>query len=223
MLLEEIIGPVMIGPSSSHTAGAARLGKLARTCWGTTEGSVEIYLRGSFATTGKGHGTDRALLAGLMGMDPDDPQIRSAYQVAEERQLVYTFHTEEVDGAHPNSARFVFRSGKDEGMEVLGASVGGGAVELQEIDGFRLRLTGELPTLVTFHRDSPGVASVVTSVLTGMEINIATPTLARKTRGGLASMAIEMDAGTERDVADRVRNAHPSLLRVLFLAPEGGD
>ncbi|MEA3508324.1 MAG: L-serine ammonia-lyase, iron-sulfur-dependent subunit beta, partial [Synergistota bacterium] len=213
----EVIGPVMIGPSSSHTAGAARLGLLARTCWGKEPFSASVHLHGSFATTGRGHGTNKALLAGLMGMKPDDPRIRDAFAEAEKRGLEYEFHDEEKDGAHPNSARFVFRSsdGQRE-MEITGASLGGGAVRIEEIDGFSLNISGTLPTVVTFHKDSPGVVSVVASVLTGRGVNIATLSLARQVRGGLASMAIEMD-GVFPDMAETVLASHPSLIRAILV------
>ncbi len=218
----EIIGPVMIGPSSSHTAGAARLAKLAARCWGDGPfSSVTIYLRGSFASTSTGHGTDKALVAGLMGLEPDDPGIRTALETAKAKNFPYRFEQEEVDGAHPNSARFVFAGPDGGSMEIVGASVGGGAVELQEIDGFPVKITGELPALVIFHRDVHGVVAAVAARLADKKINIASMTLGRKSRGGLASLVAEldMDGCPGADLPGEIKGVHPAIIRVV---PLGG-
>ncbi|WP_286847816.1 MULTISPECIES: L-serine ammonia-lyase, iron-sulfur-dependent subunit beta [Aminobacterium] len=225
MPLTEIIGPVMIGPSSSHTAGAARLGRLALACWGEDPlESVEIFLRGSFAYTSYGHGTDRALVAGLLGMAPDDMRLRNALSIAKELQFNYRFDVEEVDGAHPNSARFVFTGKDNRTLEVIGASIGGGAVELQEIDGFKVSVSGELPSLITIHRDTHGVVAAITKLFAEMEINIATLSLYRKSKGGMASLVIELDLPSPPDdsVKQAMERAHPSIIRVLPLYARGG-
>jgi len=139
----DIVGPVMIGPSSSHTAGAARLGRLAKACWGTdTLNEVIVFLRGSFAFTSKGHGTDKAVVAGLMGMLPDDERIRNALMLAKEAHFPYRLTTEDVDGAHPNSARFSFLGKNGRRLDVVGASIGGGAVESQGSGGFSRAAVG---------------------------------------------------------------------------------
>lgn len=218
----DIIGPVMIGPSSSHTAGAARLAKLAARCWGDAPfSSVTVYLRGSFASTSAGHGTDKALVAGLMGLEPDDPGIRTALITAKEKNFPYRFEKENVDGAHPNSARFVFAGADGSSMEIVGASVGGGAVELQEIDGFPVKITGELPALVIFHRDVHGVVAAVAALLAERKINIASMTLGRKSRGGMASLVAEldMDGAPGADLPAGVAKVHKAIIRVV---PLGG-
>lgn len=219
MPLWDIIGPVMIGPSSSHTAGAVRLGRIVRGCWGDEIKKIDIYLRGSFATTGAGHGTDKALLAGLLGCAPDDPAIRGAYGLAEEAGLDFRFIEEDVDGAHPNSARFVvYGSGRK--MEVVGASVGGGAVCLQELDGFTVDLSGTLPSVIILNKDVKGVVSAVTSFLSEQGINIATMALHRDTRGGLATMVLELDTNRAMPGPDEIMGAHPAIVRVIALPGE---
>ena len=221
----DIIGPVMIGPSSSHTAGAARLGKLAGACWGDDPvREVALFLRGSFAFTSKGHGTDKALVAGLLGMEPDDEGIRTALATAVERGFPFRFEREDVDGAHPNSVRFLFSGRDGRTMEIVGASVGGGAVELQEIDGFSVKVSGDLPTLVTFHRDVHGVVAAVAALLADRKINIASMTLHRKTRGGMASLVAEMEMEGNPDPAlpGDVEKVHPAIVRVVPLYGRGG-
>lgn len=223
----DIIGPVMIGPSSSHTAGAARLGKLARICWGEAPLSeVTFLLRGSFASTSRGHGTDKALVAGLLGMEPDDEGLRTALETAKEQGLPFRFEREDVDGAHPNSVRFCFTGRDGRTMEIVGASVGGGAVEILEIDVFAMGITGELPTLVTFHRDVHGVVAAVAACFAEREINIASMTLHRKAKGGLASLVAEMDmdmdGSPDPDLRKAIEAVHPAILRVIPLYGRGG-
>lgn len=219
MPLWDIIGPVMIGPSSSHTAGAVRLGRIVRGCWGDEIKKIDIYLRGSFATTGAGHGTDKALLAGLLGCAPDDPAIREAYKLADEAGLDFRFIEEDVDGAHPNSARFVVYGG-DRKMEVVGASVGGGAVCLQELDGFTVDLSGTLPSIIILNKDVKGVVSAVTSFLSEQGINIATMALHRDSRGGLATMVLELDTNRAMPGSAEIISAHPAIVRVIALPGE---
>ncbi len=216
----DIIGPVMIGPSSSHTAGAARLGRLARACWGTDPlAEVVVFLRGSFAFTSKGHGTDKAVVAGLMGMLPDDERIRNALSLAKEERFRFRLTTEDVDGAHPNSARFSFLGKNGRRLDVVGASIGGGAVEIQEIDGFSVAINGDLPTLITFHKDTRGVVAAVAALMAGREINIASMTLHRRARGGVATLVTEldMDVPPDEELCTAVLKAHPAILRVAPL------
>jgi len=223
MSLGDVIGPVMIGPSSSHTAGAARLGDLARICLGAPLSNVKIFLRGSFLKTAKGHGTDKALLAGLMGFQPDDPRIRDAFNEAGSRGLVYSFMGEDVDGAHPNSVRFEMFSSDGQTMEVTGASIGGGAVEIREIDGFKVNISGEYPTLVTCHKDVPGVVASLSHYLAGAGINIATVTLSRKSRSGMASMVVEMDNPISQSDIDSIVTENNAVLKAFVLHSDGGD
>ncbi|HCD71563.1 L-serine ammonia-lyase, iron-sulfur-dependent subunit beta [Thermovirga lienii] len=216
MRLEDVIGPVMIGPSSSHTAGAARLGRLAALIWGRPVREVTIFLRGSFAATWWGHGTDLAILAGLLGFLPDDPRIPNAREEAKKKGIHWTFKAEHPDGAHPNSARFLFKD-EDTSMEVVGASIGGGAVRLLEIDGFKLELSGELPALITFHRDTPGVVASITGLLASKGLNIATLTLHRQGRGKGAAMVVELDENPQTEIMDAISRCHSEIFRVLPL------
>ena len=221
-MLSDIIGPVMVGPSSSHTAGAAKLGRLARRVWNEEVSRVDIYLRGSFAATYWGHGTDKALVGGLLGFLPHDERIKDALNIAREKGMEYRFFAENIDGAHPNSVRFVLY-GNDKVMEVVGASLGGGVVELQEIDGFRLSLKGDLAALVTFHVDRPGVVAAVTGLLAKHDVNIATMHLYRQGRGGKAAMVIEIDSDLKEEVKEELLASHPALMRVIFIPLAEGD
>jgi len=222
MRIVDVIGPVMIGPSSSHTAGAARLGGLARRIWGKPVSRVAIFLRGSFAATYRGHGTDLALVAGLAGMMPDDPRIPDSFSAASKAGISWDLGTESVDGAHPNSVRFLFSGGSGEEMEIIGSSTGGGAVLLTSIDGFRLKLSGELAAIITFHRDEPGVVAAVGGALSGAGRNIASLNLHRQGRGGNAAMVIELDDNNIEGLEPLIRAAHRAISRVLSI-PAGGD
>ena len=161
----EIIGPVMTGPSSSHTAGAAHIGRIVRMCWGGEVKRADLYMRGSFASTGAGHGTDKALIAGLMGMSQDDPSIRDALELARAAGMEFHFYTEEVAGAHPNSVRVVVSGDDGRTMEAVGYSIGGGAVILHKLDGFQVDISCTLPAVIIMNRDVQGVVSAVTSYL----------------------------------------------------------
>lgn len=220
MALLDIIGPVMIGPSSSHTAGAVRLGRMVRRCWGGEVRDIDIFLRGSFATTGAGHGTDRALLAGLLGCAPDDPAVRDAYSLAKEAGLRFRFFEEEVDGAHPNSARFQVRGGGRE-MELVGSSVGGGAVRLEELDGFEVGLSCDLPSLIILNRDVKGVVSSIAACLSERGTNIAAMAIRRDSRGGLATMVLELDADVELPEASAIAALNEAIVKVIALPVEG--
>ena len=217
MSLIEIIGPVMVGPSSSHTAGAVRLGNIARRLWDAAIHDVIIYLRGSFASTYWGHGTDKALVGGLLGMQPDDLRIREAFSIAKKSGMHYVFKEEAVDGAHPNSVRFIMKSEKNN-MEVVGASTGGGSIQIQEIDGFSIEIDGELPTLIIFHKDKLGVVASITSELFRMNQNIAKMKLKRKSRGEEAIMVIEIDTqSNQQDILDYLNIAKNLYSKILFL------
>ncbi len=215
MPIWNIIGPVMIGPSSSHTAGAVRLGRMIRMCWGGEIKKADIYMRGSFATTGEGHGTDRALLAGLMGCAPDDPNVRDGRELASASGMEFNFYTEDVEGAHPNSARIVISDGEGRTMDAVGASIGGGAVVLQELDGFQMELSGILPAIIIMNRDVQGVVCAVTTYLSFHNINIATMKLHRDARGGLATMVLELDSAEESVYPEQIQSVHPGIVRVI--------
>ncbi|MEG1727460.1 MAG: L-serine ammonia-lyase, iron-sulfur-dependent subunit beta [Acidaminococcaceae bacterium] len=194
MNLLDVIGPVMIGPSSSHTAGAVRLGLMAISILGEWPQQAEIDLHGSFAQTYRGHGTDMALLAGLMGWLPDDARIPEAKAFAQEKGLVYSFVKVNLgDLAHPNTVCFNLTGRSGRTCQVTGSSIGGGQVLITEIDGCPVELNGCLPGVLVAHRDRRGVIAIVSSALAAAGINIASMRVFRVKKGGIATMIIECD------------------------------
>ena len=218
MNLIDIIGPVMIGPSSSHTAGAVRLGLLAASILGGQPVKAEINLHGSFAETYQGHGTDMALLAGLMGWTPDDERIPEAEKYAKEGGLTYSFKKIDLGNmAHPNTVLFKLTSASGSYCEIIGSSVGGGQVKVTEIDGFPVELTGRLPAILTVHIDTRGVIALVTSTLANAGVNIATMRLFRSDKGGMASMVIECDEAVPQEILNLI-GALQQIESVRFIA-----
>jgi L-serine dehydratase len=205
--LLDIIGPVMVGPSSSHTAGACRIGLLARCLVGGTPEMARIQLHGSFARTGEGHGTDKAIVAGLMGFAPDDDRIRTALEIAEREGLDYKFEKttlgEEAD-VHPNTTRITIQRG-DRSATLVGSSLGAGRVLITEIDGYPVQVTGNYNTVVLVAEDVKGSVARIATLLAEDNINIATLKLTRKARGGDAFMVIEVDEMPSTNLRDRIR------------------
>jgi L-serine dehydratase len=197
----DIVGPVMVGPSSSHTAGAARLGRLARAIAGGDVRSATVALHGSFASTGRGHGTDLAIVAGLLGLAPDDVRIRDARELAASAGMTVTFTEVDLGDVHPNTAAVRIETGEGEHVLVQGSSVGAGDVEITLIDDFPVRLTGELPALLVEHHDQPGMVAAVSARLAAEVINIASMQVFRERRGARALMVIETDEPVRDDVA----------------------
>lgn len=189
----DIIGPIMVGPSSSHTAGAVRLGQVARAVLGGQPTEATIELHGSFAQTGQGHGTDRGIVAGLLGLATDDPDLRRSFELAEQAGLRFSF--EEVDlgeDAHPNTARLTV-SNDQRTVQVTGCSIGGGLVEITNVDGYDVHFGCEFDTLLVLAEDRPGTINQVTGWLARQGINIAFLRVERDKRGGDAIMIIETD------------------------------
>ena len=193
MNLFDIVGPVMIGPSSSHTAGAARIGRVARRLLGEDVAEARVGFCGSFARTWRGHGTDRAVVGGLMDVAADDARLRDSLDEAKRRGLSVTFEEIQLKGAHPNTVRLRLRGVSGKRIEVTGASVGGGSIEIREIDGLSLRVTAQKHTLIIAHRDTPGIIARVSSLLAGAPVNIATMQVARSAAGGKAMTTMELD------------------------------
>lgn len=191
--LFDILGPKMVGPSSSHTAGACRLGFVVQAVLGGPPDEVRIELHGSFAMTGEGHGTKKAILGGLLAWLPDDVRIRTSPEAVAEVGMDHEFATVDLgEDLHPNSVRFEARRGEEE-VEVLGSSVGGGQIRVWRIDGFEVDLTGSLPTLVVHADDVPGTVARITGLLAEHGVNIATLRVDRTGRGEKALMTIETD------------------------------
>ncbi|MBE3596101.1 MAG: L-serine ammonia-lyase, iron-sulfur-dependent, subunit beta [Hydrogenibacillus sp.] len=200
----DIIGPIMIGPSSSHTAGAVRIGKVARALHGAVPTRAEVTFYGSFAETYRGHGTDVAIAAGILDFDTYDPRIRDALKIAAQEGVEIEFLIGDDVPEHPNTARVRLMT---EGTmtELVGVSIGGGKVEIVEIAGFPIRLSGDLPTIIVRHVDRYGMIAKVAQVLADHRINIAAMHVARKSRGAEALMTIEVDESPSNDVLEAVR------------------
>ena len=199
MNIFDIVGPVMVGPSSSHTAGAVRIGFVSRKLLGEPVKSVQLLLYGSFLATGKGHGTDRALVAGLLGMLPDDERVPFAFEEAKNAGMEFTFGEANLKEAHPNSVvlKMVGESGR--ALEVIAASLGGGRMKICKIDGMEANFCAEYPTLIVRNLDQPGCVATVTTLLSMLGINIATLQLYRDSRGGDAVMVVECDREVPRE------------------------
>lgn len=189
----DMMGPVMVGPSSSHTAGAARIGNMGRTLLGEEVARADIGLHGSFAETGFGHGTDRALLAGLLGMKPDDLRIPNAYEEANRAGMAYSFRTVELRDAHPNTALLELTGKSGKKLTLQASSIGGGAIVVNEIDGIDVNFTGDFNTLIVRNQDESGSVAAITSILSQVHINVANMSVNRHRRGGDALMVIETD------------------------------
>ena len=213
----DIIGPVMIGPSSSHTAGAARIGRIAYMLLGQPAKRAEILLHGSFANTYKGHGTDKALIAGIMGMKPDDARLRSSFELAEQAGLSFEITTGHLEDAHPNTAQITLY-GEDSQVSVQGASVGGGNILINRINGMAVEISGQFTTLIVLHRDAPGTIAHVTELLGSNGINIANFRLAREQKGGTAVMTIEIDGDAGKELNRQVA-ALENVLGSTMLKP----
>jgi L-serine dehydratase len=209
----DIIGPVMVGPSSSHTAGAARIGRVARNLFGSLPAKVNIHLYGSFAKTYKGHGTDIALVGGLLDFDTFDRRIVEALTLAKEAGMEVTFHEEVVEMDHPNTARLVLENDEDK-LEVVGISIGGGKIEITELNGYSLRLSGNQPSIFVVHHDRYGAIAKVADVLAKHEINISYMEVSRRAKGRTALMVIE----TDQTVGPRVQAEIMELSGMLNVA-----
>ncbi len=203
--LLDIIGPVMVGPSSSHTAGACRLGLLGRGLVGGTPDKAVLELHGSFARTGEGHGTDKALVAGLLGFRPDDERIRTALEIAEGEGLAYAFEKTTIANAiHPNTVRMTLERGTRRGT-LVGSSLGAGRVLVTEVDGYPVEVSGNYYTILIVAQDIKGSVARVTRLLFDHDINIAALRLSRKQRGGDAFMVIECDESPDEQLRDELR------------------
>ncbi|MEW6697420.1 MAG: L-serine ammonia-lyase, iron-sulfur-dependent subunit beta [Bacillota bacterium] len=214
----EIIGPIMVGPSSSHTAGAARIGRTARDIFGRQPQKAEITLYGSFAQTYRGHGTDLALVGGILNLQADDEAIVNSFPLAEKMgvEIVFNIIPEESD-YHPNTAR-VRVIDSDGSLEIVGISLGGGKITITEIEGFKISLSGESPTLLVFHHDRYGAVAGVAQVLACKEINIGHMMVARKSRGDQALMVIETDQDLNGEIIGDVQRID-HVYSVALLTP----
>lgn len=193
MKLYDIIGPIMVGPSSSHTAGAVKIGYVAHKLMGEQIISARILLYGSFLATGKGHGTDCAIVAGLLGMEADDERIPKSIDIANENGMRIEFGEATIRDGHPNSVMLILKGKSGRTLEIIGESIGGSRINISKIDGLSANFSGDYPTLIVHNLDQPGHVAEVTSMLSHKSVNIATLQLYRASRGGEAVMILEVD------------------------------
>lgn len=213
--LFDVIGPAMIGPSSSHTAGAARLGNMARRICGQNFQRVEFYLHGSFAHTGIGHGTDKALLGGVLGLKVSDGRIKDSFALAEQQGITFSFAELDLGNRHPNSVKIVLH-GAHSTCSIIGSSIGGGKIIISEIDGMAMEFGGEYPTIISQHHDEPGVVARVSAILSHHGINIAFLKVFRQFRAGEASMVIETDQKVDQTILAQLE-ALDEIYRIIFV------
>ena len=212
----DLIGPIMVGPSSSHTAGAVRIGLACRRILGEEISEADVTLSGSFAATGRGHGTDKAIIAGLLGMAPDDVRVSDSFRYAQERGLVFSFAFGDTPMSHPNTARLVLKGRDGASSDIEAASLGGGRIEIRRIGDMSLRFSAEQPTLIIRNEDKPGTVAEVSRILSEEKINIATFNVNRNSRGGTAVMVIECDTPLTDVLLARIR-ALPGILRAVYI------
>ena len=199
MNIFDIIGPVMVGPSSSHTAGAVKIGYVSQKLLGQPVKKAEILLYGSFLATGKGHGTNFALVAGLLGMTQDDKRIPQSYEIARSQGIELVFGKANLKNYHPNSVQLNLTGKNGRHLEIIGESVGGSVINIANIDGLSANFSGDNPTLIVHNKDQPGHVAEVTSMLSHKSVNIATMQLYRANRGGEAVMVLELDQEIPQD------------------------
>lgn len=218
----DILGPIMIGPSSSHTAGAARLGKVARIIADGEISEVTFYLHGSFAKTYRGHGTDRALVAGILGMEPADKRLRDSLQIAKDEGLSISFVETDLGEVHPNTVRFVIRTKDNKKTEVMGSSIGGGMIQITEVNGNPVEFNGDYPTVIITHKDVPGAVSKVTNILYNHGINIAFMKVFRSERGSSATMIFEVDNDVDDSTLENIKLIE-SIDKVILIHAVGDE
>lgn len=216
MNIFEILGPVMVGPSSSHTAGAVRIGYVCRKLMGEKIVTADIELYGSFLLTGKGHGTPQAIVAGLLGMTPDDARIPDSFEIAKAHGLKFTIGEAKLKEAHPNSVllKLTGESGKE--LEVIGESLGGSIINIAQIDGLPANISGDYPTLIASNMDVPGMVAKVSKVLFEAKINIAQMHLYRASRGKNSVLIAECDQEIENKTLNDIRDLG-GIMKVSYL------
>ena len=203
----DVLGPNMIGPSSSHTAGAARIGFLAQKMIGGNVVRADFTLYGSFAKTYHGHGTDRALLGGIMGFSTDDMRIRNSFEIAQETGLAYTFTPNETEiEIHPNTVDISITNKNGQTMSIRGESLGGGKVRIVRINGVKVDFTGEYSAIIVVQQDKPGVVAQITKVLSDRGVNIAFMRLFREAQGHTAYTIVESDGTLPEDVTENLKD-----------------
>lgn len=213
----DIMGPIMIGPSSSHTAGAAKLGRIASLLFNRKIEAAEVFFHGSFAETYRGHGTDRAVAGGILGFKPDDERIKDSRQIARERGINIAYQTIKLKEVHPNTM-LIKLNGSGQSLTMLGSSIGGGNISVNMINDYQVNISGKLPTLWVLHQDQPGEIGVITSVLGSYSLNIAFMQVFRKKRGTVGSSIIELDHLPVHAVLQQLESIK-NILQVRYIPP----
>ena len=212
----QVAGPIMIGPSSSHTAGAAKIGRIARQIVSADFDKVTFGLHGSFDKTGKGHGTDKALLAGVMGIHEDDERISNSFELAKEANLDFTFYSVDLEGAHENSVVVTFYKNGEETAVIQASSIGGGNIRVDKIDGYDIGISGTLPTIFVKQDDQKGVISHVATILAENNINVATMKVSRSQKNKDAFCIIEIDEDVTPEILEMLRDyEHIKFVRLI--------
>jgi len=217
MSIFDIMGPAMIGPSSSHTAGAARLGRMAKLLFAEKIDRAVVKLHGSFADTASGHGTDRAIIGGLLGFLPDDERLRNSFSLAEAEGLDFKIESVKLRNVHPNTALIeLYNDHKEKELKMMGSSVGGGKIEVTEINGSPVELTGRMPTLWILHKDRPGEVAIITEILGEHQINIAFMQVYRNRKGDVGACIIELDHEPGIEVVESLEKSR-DIFQVRYL------
>ncbi|MBU5426057.1 L-serine ammonia-lyase, iron-sulfur-dependent subunit beta [Tissierella pigra] len=198
----DVLGPVMIGPSSSHTAGAARLAKVAKDVVDAEFHKVTFYLHGSFGKTFEGHGTDKALVAGILGMEPSDEDLRNSFEIAKSKNIDFEFIEADLGYQHPNTVKIVFEFEDKENIYIIGSSIGGGNILITDINGNKVEFSGDYPTMLIKYIDQKGVISRISSILSTNGINIATMKVTRES--DIATMVVETDSEINKDIVNEM-------------------
>ncbi|MCH4166478.1 MAG: L-serine ammonia-lyase, iron-sulfur-dependent subunit beta [Megasphaera sp.] len=214
----DIIGPVMIGPSSSHTAGAARIGFMAREILKDEPTEAVITVYGSFAKTYKGHGTDKALVAGLLGFSADDVRLRTSFDIAAAKGMKITLNRSDAEVDHPNTVRIAMTGKSGSKREIVGVSLGGGRIEIREINGSPVVLSGEEHTLITFHRDQPGIIAQATTIMAIGHINVSNMRVFRSAKNAMAVMIVCTDSPVPPEMVKMIQNIS-AIKSVMTLKP----
>ncbi len=212
----DVLGPVMVGPSSSHTAGVVKIGNVVRKITGETPKKINVYFHGSFAGTYKGHGSDKAIIGGILGFETDDERIRDSFSHADEAGIEYKFDTIELSQVHPNTVLVEAYSESGKKFEVQGESVGGGNIMIRRINNTFVEFTGQFDTLIITHKDVTGIISLVTNLISTQRINIGNMKNYRERKGANSIMIIETDEPVKRDISDIIAKL-PNILDVTNL------
>lgn len=215
--LFSIVGPIMVGPSSSHTAGAAKIGKIARKVAGNDYDKVTFRLHGSFAKTYKGHGTDKALLGGFLGLSVDDENIKNSYEIAEKRGLDFSFIEDDLGEVHPNSVLIEITKNGNIKTSLRGESIGGGVIRISMLNGIKVNLSFDMPTLIVKHIDVKGIISKISSILAELNINIAYMTVYRETKGNFAYTIIETDELLDAVIGEKITDCIEHVKSVIII------